>query len=54
MIGLGDKVVCVQPGSTLLLRGHVYTVIHVTENGLIEVNGCRGCLFGAWRFERVA
>ena len=51
MIGLGDKVVCVQPGSSLLLLGHVYAVIDKTDDGLIEVDGCRGYLFGTWRFE---
>lgn len=56
MFKIGQEVVCVNPGSTLLVKDRRYKVIDtlVGEGAeLYEMDRCPGFLFGAWRFEAV-
>ena len=53
---VGTRWVCVEAGSTLLVDGAEYAVIDVFVDGpvtLVEMDRCRGFLFGLRRFRRI-
>lgn len=56
MLKIGQEVICIHPGSTLLVKDRRYKVIDtlVGEGAeLYEFDLCPGMLFGAWRFRVV-
>lgn len=46
---IGDKMICVDAGKTLLVNGFEYTVIDCMEE-LVEMKQCPGFLFSPHRF----